>query len=290
MNPEQIAAVTADGVRLVMRRFPARGSGHGVVLCTHAMMVNGRYFHGKDGGFAAALAAQGLDVFVLDWRGHGESKPPRADGGTWTFDDYVSLDLPAALAAVAEASGAASGEVAVLGHSLGGLVTLAALGTGVVRVRRLVLAATSVWLPGRHGPWRRRAIMRVYDGVARRLGYAPIRRLRLGSEDEPASYVAQLAGWARTGCWTSGSGVDYLAALAAVDVPVWAVVGAGDNLCRPDDARVLLRRLPGEPVAPPPPLRIVARADGDAFDPDHFTLFTRHEMAPVWDEIAEHLQ
>jgi pimeloyl-ACP methyl ester carboxylesterase len=169
-------------------------------------------------------------------------------------------------------------------------VTLAALGTGVVRVRRVVLAATSVWLPGKHGPWRRRAIMRVYDGVARRLGYAPIRRLRLGSEDEPASYVAQLAGWARAGRWTSGSGVDYMAALSAVDVPVWGVVGAGDSLCRPDDAHVILRRLPGEPAAPAPALRIVGRAGGDAFDPDHFTLFTRPEMAPVWDEIAEHLR
>ena len=65
---------------------------------------------------------------------------------------------------------------------------------------------------------------------------------------------------------------------------MWAVVGAGDRLCRPADASVLLRRLPGEA-----PLRVVSRAAGDALDPDHFTLFTRPELAPVWDDIAEHL-
>lgn len=285
MEPLAVTALTADGVRLVMRRFAPAGTARGAVLCTHAMMVHGRYFHGKDGGFAAALAAKGLDVFVLDWRGHGESKPPEPRGGTWTFDEYVTLDLPAALATVAATAGCRASDVAVLGHSLGGLVTLAALGTGVVRVRRLVLAATSVWLPGARGPWRRRATMRVYDGVARALGYAPIKRLGFGSEDEPASYVSQLASWARTGRWTSKDGIDYLASLAHVDTPAWAIVGAGDNLCSAADASVLSRRLPTRV-----PLRIVSRSAGDALDPDHFTLFTRAELAPVWDEIARALE
>ncbi len=287
MPPEEISAVTSDGVRLAIRRFApagAAGAGRGAVLCTHAMMVHGRYFHGRDGGFAAALAGHGLDVFVLDWRGHGDSKPPRPHDGTWTFDDYVTLDLPAALAAVGTAAGCRAAEVAVLGHSLGGLVTLAALGTGVVRVRRLVLAATSVWLPGAGGPWRRRATMAVYDGVARLLGHAPVKRLGFGSEDEPASYVAQLAGWARSGRWTSHEGADYLAALAGIDTPCWGVVGAGDSLCGPADTQVLLRRIPGSA-----PLRVVGRAAGDALDPDHFTLFTRAELAPVWAEIARAL-
>ncbi len=280
-----VSAITADGVRLALRRFSATGSGRGAVLCTHAMMVHGRYFH----RFAAALAADGLDVYVLDWRGHGESKPPLPRGGSWTFDDYVTLDLPAVLAAVATTSGCRSEDVAVLGHSLGGLVTLAALGTGVVRVRRVVLAATSVWLHGAQGPWQRRAVMSVYDGVARVAGFAPVRALRFGSEDEPASYVSQLVGWSRTGRWTSRDGVDYLAALRGVDVPAWGVIGAGDRLCGPDDAQVLLRRLRGV-GGDAVPLRVVGRAYGDAFDPDHFTLFTREEMAPVWREMARALE
>jgi predicted alpha/beta hydrolase len=259
-------------VRLALRRFAPSVTPRATVLCTHAMMVHGRYFH----RFAEALAGQGLDVFVLDWRGHGESKPPTPKGGTWTFDEYVSLDLPAALTAVAATAGCRASDVAVLGHSLGGLVTLAALGTGVVRVRRILLVSTSVWLHGPHGPLGRRATMRVYDGVARVLGYAPIKRLGFGSEDEPASYVAQLAAWARTGRWTSRDGVDYLASLALVDTPASAIVGDHDRLCSPADVSVLTRRLPHSV-----PLRIVPGAD-------HFTLFTRE--GPIWTEMARALE
>jgi pimeloyl-ACP methyl ester carboxylesterase len=280
-----LSAVTADGVTLALTRVPARGSRRAVLLCTHAMMANGRYFGAGDGaarggGFADTLAAAGVDVFVLDWRGHGRSRPPVPGKDDWCFDDYVERDLPAALAAVSAAARVATYDVAVLGHSLGGSVALAAVGAGL-RVRRLVLAATSLWLPGPRGPWRRRAVMGVYAGAARVLGRAPIRALRLGSDDEPRGYVTQLAGWARTGQWTSRRGVDHMAALAGIDVPVWAFSGAGDRLCAPADAHVMLARLRGAPA-----LRVVGVAGGDAIDADHFTLFTEPRLAPVWRELA----
>jgi len=274
--PHAVPATTADGVHLAITRVPATARRRAVLLCTHAMMTSGRYFGaGRSDGFAATLAAAGIDVLVLDWRGHGGSRPPHPGHERWTFDDYVQLDLPAALAA------GSPSEVAVLGHSLGGLAALAALGTGVVRVRRLALAATSLWLPGPRGPWQRRALMGLYGATARALGRAPIRALGLGTDDEGAGYVEQLTGWARTGRWTSRTGVDYLAALARIDAPVWGFVGAGDRLCRPADARALLGRVRGAP-----PLRVVGRAAGDALDADHFQLFTDARLAPLWAEVA----
>jgi predicted alpha/beta hydrolase len=278
-----IGAVTADGVRLHLARVPARGPRRAVVLCTHAMMAHGRYFGAsRRPGFAAFLAERGIEVFVLDWRGHGLSRPPDPRRDQWCFDDYVELDLPAAIAAVARAAGVSPAELVVLGHSLGGLVTLAALGTGRIGpLRALALASTSVWLPGPTGSRGRRALMALYDMSARPFGFAPIRLARAGTDDEPRDYVAQLAGWARTGRWTSRTGVDYLDALARIDVPAWAFVGAGDRLCRPDDAEALRGRLRAAA-----PLRIVGEAHGDAFDPDHFRLFTDGQMAPLWEEMT----
>jgi predicted alpha/beta hydrolase len=317
----------------------ARGERRGAVLCGHAMMTDARYFAvRRPDGFAAHLAARGLDVIAVDWRGHGASQPPRAGGGAgspdgdWSFDDLVELDLPAALAATAAATGVAPRELAVLGHSLGGLVALAALGTGVIAPpRRLVLAATSVWLPGPHGDWRRRAGMAIAARVAAALGRMPVRALRAGTADEAATYTAQLTGWARTGRWTSRHGVDYLAALDRLDEPrrvdaggagvgprgideprrvdgggdpagsaggagvgprgidlsaaaPWAFTGAGDWMCRPRDAAELVRPLRGAR-----PLEVIGRATGYAIDADHFTLFTRRELAPLWDRIAAEL-
>ena len=271
-SASELRATTADGVTLALRRTPPHGSGRGAALLTHAMMVDGRYLD----RLATALAADGLDVFVLDWRGHGASRPPDPRRDRWCFDDYVTMDLPCALAAVAQAAGCARAEVGLLGHSLGGLVALAALGTGTIAVDRLALVATSVWLPGPTGPWRRRALMAAYGAVAGALGYAPIRALRLGNADEPAGYVAQLAGWARSGRWATTGGVDYLAAVPNIRARVAAWVGAGDRLCTPADARAVIAGLPAAP------LHVIGRAAGDAFDPDHFTLFTRPAMAPRW--------
>jgi predicted alpha/beta hydrolase len=265
----ELVARTADGVSLRLDRVPAEGDRRGSVLCLHAMMTDGRCFGARrPDGFAGALAARGLDVVVADFRGHGGSRPPQAGAGDWSFDDLVELDLPAIVAAACAACECTPAQLAILGHSLGGLVACAALGTGrIPSPRVLVLAATSVWL-GETAT--RRAIMAAYSGLAKLVGRAPIRALRLGTADEARSYVEQLTGWARAKRWTSLGGIDYLAAAGAIAVPTFAYCGAGDWMCRPRDATTISSR-----IATSAPLRVVGRAHGDAFDPDHFELFTR---------------
>ncbi len=273
-------ATTADGVRLAIRRHAAAGERRAVLLCTHAMMANGSYF---ERGFAQHLASRGVDVYVLDWRGHGASRPPRPRRDRWGFEDYVERDLPAAMDAVAGDAGVDPEDLVYLGHSLGGLVGLAGFSTRTAsRPRRISLWATSVWLPGPNGPWQRRAIMRAYRCAARPLGYAPVRAFKIGTDDEQRGYVDQLTGWAASGRWTSRAGIDYTAALADLGITTWGVNGDGERLCIPSDAQILLDRLPGAL-----PLRRAGTAQGDAVDPDHFSLFTNTELSPLWDELVD---
>jgi predicted alpha/beta hydrolase len=278
-----LGARTADGVQLAIDHVAARGPRRAVVVCLHAMMTGGRYFGAaREDGFAAALAAAGCDVLVADFRGHGRSVPPRAGTADWSFDDLVELDLPAIVAAAAEASGCPPGELVLLGHSLGGLVATAALGTGrIPPPRLLVLPATAVWLLGERGALRRRLLMGLYRGVTELFGKAPIRGLRVGTADEARTYVRQLTGWSRAGRWTSLRGIDYLAAARTITARALPFTGAGDWMCTPDDALGFARHLPNAAA-----LRIVGRASGDAVDPDHFGLFTRRELRPFWDELA----
>lgn len=263
-----IAARTVDGVALAIDRVAATAPARGAIVLLHAMMTDARYFgahrpgaHLED-GFAHRLAALGLDVYVAEFRGHGRSVPPRAGDGDWTFDDLVELDLPAIVAAVPR-------DAILLGHSLGGLVALAALATGrIPPPRALVLATTNVWLGE---TWQRRAVMRIYDAATRAFGKAPIRALRIGSADEPPGYVAQLASWASHHRWTSRRGIDYQAALAAITTPTFAIAGTRDWMCRPGDADAMRARIPG---ARPHALALV--------DADHFSLFTDPEHAATW--------
>ena len=281
----ELVVRTADGVTLAIDRVVPAGVRRGVVVCLHAMMTDGRYFGARRTGeasFTAALAADGIEVFVADFRGHGRSVPPHAGPGDWSFDDLVELDLPAITGAVCDAAEIRTDELAILGHSLGGLVAAAGLGTGRIPApKALVLAATSVWLPGPDGPIARRTLMSVYRGVTRVLGRAPIRALRVGTSDESRTYVAQLTGWSRSGRWTSLRGVDYLAALANITVRTCSVVGTGDWMCRPADAEQISGRIPSAG-----PLRIVGRDHGDFLDPDHFELFTRPELGTWRQELV----
>ena len=276
MTPsELLTATTADGVALAIERVPPAGARRGAVLLLHAMMTDARYFGvQRDDGFAQYLAARGLEVFVAEFRGHGRSTPPRAGErhADWSFDDLVELDLPAIVSAVPP-------NAAILGHSLGGLVACAAIGTHVVPPpAALVLAATNVW---RGETVARRTLMRAFDASARMFGKVPARALGLGNTDEPPAYIQQLARWSRTRRWASRTGVDYFAALASITAPTHAVAGAGDRLCRPAAARDIAVHIPtcGK-------LRVVGRAHGDALDADHFTLFTRPELADLRDWIA----
>ncbi len=284
---EELETQTADGVTLRLDRLRASGSRRGVVVCLHAMMTDGRYFGARrEPSFAATLAAAGYDVLVADFRGHGRSVPPRAGADDWSFDDLVELDLPAIIAAAARASSCAPNELVIVGHSLGGLVTTAGLATARIPSPRLVvLPATAVWLLGRDGPLARRGLMAAYRGVTAVFGKAPIRALRAGTADEAATYIRQLTGWTRAARWTSLRGIDYLAGLSTITTRVLPITGAGDWMCKPADAAAFATRMPNAA-----PVRVISRANGDALDPDHFQLFTRPELRPVWNELIEHLR
>jgi predicted alpha/beta hydrolase len=268
-------------VELAIFHVPAVGKRRAVLLTAHAMMANSRYFRGS-GGFAHHLASRGIDVFMVDFRGHGASVPPDPRTGRWLFDDYVELDFPAALSAVAAAAAIAPQDVVFVGHSLGGLVGVAAYATGMAPpAARISLWATCVWRPGPKGSIVRRAMMNIYSLSSMPLGYAPIRMLRVGTDDEPSSYVRQLASWARNGRWTSRTGNDYNAALRGLTSIVWPVTGSRDRLCMPRDAEGFVELLPNAL-----PVRIVGPAHGDAVEPDHFALFKRAELTSLWDELA----
>jgi alpha-beta hydrolase superfamily lysophospholipase len=112
MNP----VITDDGLILTTRAWPADGPANeaprGVVVLVHGLGEHiGRYEH-----VARRLAAQGFNVVGYDHRGHGRS--PGARGGL-PSELTLCADLGCVLRAARERF---AGPLAVLGHSLGGLI------------------------------------------------------------------------------------------------------------------------------------------------------------------------
>ena len=126
-------ASTSDGWRVALHHRPPRGGGHRTpVLLCHGMGSN-RF--NMDGPARASLARHlvraGYDVWILELRGAGRShrpllRVPRASW-SWTFEDYVQHDVPAALHRVRELTGRE--RILWVGHSLGGMVAYASLMT-----------------------------------------------------------------------------------------------------------------------------------------------------------------
>ena len=121
-----VAFSTADGVRLSAWYIPAR-NGAAVVLLPGAGATRSAVL-----GQAAVLARHGYGALLVDTRGHGRSAGHAMDFGWWG-----GRDLAAAVSFLARQPGVQTGEMAVLGESMGGEQALAAAGSDP-RIRAVV--------------------------------------------------------------------------------------------------------------------------------------------------------
>lgn len=128
---------TNDGYRLVLQRL--NGGDKGPVIMCHGLSGNSyEYLISEDERHSLAryLANKGFDSWVVDLRGHGNSKGyfleekkewdySQKSKGYWNFyiDDLMQQDTPAIINKVKEVSN--SGKVSWIGRSMGGWLSYA---------------------------------------------------------------------------------------------------------------------------------------------------------------------
>ena len=133
---------TADGATIALHHHGGAGEP---VLMIHGISSNSRFWD-LDAEHSAArwLQARGHDVWLLDLRGHGEARTT-ADGvpqiSGWSVDDYGKYDVAAAVEHIRNVT--RKPKVAIVGHSMGGMVAsiYLALG-GEGSVSRIVLVGS----------------------------------------------------------------------------------------------------------------------------------------------------
>lgn len=142
---EIVRAPTRDGWTLALGHRRPRGPPRAppVLLC-HGIAVNRRTldFGVERHSLSAFLSRAGFDCFALDLRGHGDSRPRPGAPRRWNLDTYLREDVPAALEAVRERTGAP--QVLWVGHSQGAMLGMAAAQLYPDRIAGLVSIAGPV--------------------------------------------------------------------------------------------------------------------------------------------------
>jgi predicted alpha/beta hydrolase len=280
---ESIEIQTTDGVAIrASVREPERGATvQGVAILAHAMFARRSEW---DRGLAATLARRGWRTIAFDFRGHGESGTSASKGGTWSYEDLVTRDLPAVVdGARARARGK---KVVVVGHSLGGHVAAAAQATGAIDVDGIALVAAGMWLEILEPVFARtlvkRAVGRAVEEVTQRTGYFPARRLRLGSDDEAKAYMGALWRAVSRGLWGSEDGrIDYWERMADVSIPLLALASRGDTLnAHPDCAARFALRARGKVT-----IDVIQTSDDGGPAPGHMEIVTTGASTSAWSRL-----
>jgi len=141
------SAKTRDGWKLALYRYHSREKLHrscdssrwGPVVLVHGIGANRHSMAPKvkEVSLADYLSERGHDVWVVELRGAGRSKPIGMylrPGMTYDFDDYVQKDVPALLRRILDVSGASG--LHWVGHSMGGMIGYASMITFEQRIFR----------------------------------------------------------------------------------------------------------------------------------------------------------
>jgi predicted alpha/beta hydrolase len=223
----------------LLARIPERATAS--LLWLPAMGVAAKHYL----PFAEELAARGVAVFVHEWRGNGSSSLRPGRDCDWSYRELLLHDLPASEAALAAA---APGLPRILGgHSLGAQLACCRLALVPHLAQRLWLVAggapywrafpapTRWWLPlaYRFLPW-----------LADRCGYLPGRHIGFGGS-EARGLIRDWSRSALSGRYAArGIDDDIEAGMAALQVPIRAVVKTEDWLAPESSLRFLLSKLP----------------------------------------------
>ncbi|MGY2048746.1 alpha/beta hydrolase family protein [Methylobacterium sp. JK268] len=244
--PEAVAIACRDGYVLHGHLWrPEDGTAplHGTVIVNPATGVLARSYH----AYARFLARHGFAVLTYDYRGIGASRPPslRRCGIRWR--DWGELDVDAALR---WAHDRRSGPVAVVGHSIGGV--LPGFAAAAPLADRILTVGAQFAYRKDYAP-RHRLRMTAKWHVAMPLvtavaGYFPGRRLGW-LEDLPAGVVYE---WSfrradMAASYPAHERAGILARFAAVTAPILAVGVTDDAFGTPAAIRRGLRPYTGSP-------------------------------------------
>jgi choline dehydrogenase-like flavoprotein len=141
MSPPEVRFFnTDDGVTLKLTRYNGGSKGPVMLSPGFGTPTLAYSIDTVDTNLPEALFAAGYDVWLFDYRASPDLPSARTQ---FTLDDVATRDYPAAVAAVRQATGAAS--VQVMAHCIGSMTFLMAMMAGLTGVRSAISSALTLF-------------------------------------------------------------------------------------------------------------------------------------------------
>lgn len=230
----------AEGTSFTLRVARAADPEAPTLLVVPAMGMPAGYY----GKLVAALAAAGLNVGLMEQRGH-EEHGGRVPG--WSYDfGYADLvdDMAAAVERLGELVPASAGAAYVLGHSLGGQTASAYAALHPDQVAGLVYVASQTPYWRNYGPGFLVA-SQAMGLIGRVVGHFPGKQLRFAGR-EARTLMKEWSRYARTGRLRLGRPArDVTEDMRALAKPALMISIEGDWMAPSSTVDEIHRRMPG---------------------------------------------
>ncbi len=269
------------------------------ILLIHGSVENGRIFYSiAEKGFGSYLAQNGFDVFVVDLRGKGESKPTINSKSTFGQTEYILEDLPAFANKVREIKGHFPSYWAA--HSWGGVLIPAFM----LRFPQIAEATKKMVFFGSKRRIRTKGIEKIlkidlfWNLIGRistkTIGYLPTTKIGFGTDNESREFIRESNKWIKEDKWICKDKFDYQSNFQNVKQkkeyfpPILHIAAANDTILgNPNDVKLLMQEIDNQKDE----FWLLSKSNQNLHDYDHNNMLTHKDaINDHFPKILEWLQ